>query len=365
MGNNTLEPQRISDLVQAMNGNPSTHNWDVVVSYSIKQINESLVEKYNAKKIVTEIKFDIPVVLKNESYIIRYDINFDPPVLSFIAGESKAKLVMKIGKGSNYLVIKDNTITQTKPIPENQYSLKMTVPLAVLHGTTGKIIESGNIVNFVDHKEEEAHVILHFKNAESISIDPTSDPEYPEHKELFDILDNYFLPYFSLHFAKNMTELDYALAGLNNYKLPSNQLNLAPKSFVFSTMASSDGQYDVLSLYIQTNLSNSQGSSIILSFKPGDTAILPIPQGKTASVIISRDLIANFLIKPQLESKGYKVSFVEINKGLWMKLKTNTCIIADSKEGKVIFERYKYEGLNIKIDNNNPLNIQIVDSTKK
>ncbi|RIE03626.1 hypothetical protein [Cohnella faecalis] len=138
----TTNYPELSDLVNLMEGRPSTNGWDVVCSYSVHQLNAFLKSQYEAGKLARE------VVLTTEredpitemKYTVRYDIQFASPVLSFIAGRSGfATLTMPINEGSFARIIMADVEKRTIPIPGGRYSVQAIVPLAARsRGTPAK-----------------------------------------------------------------------------------------------------------------------------------------------------------------------------------------------------------------------------------
>lgn len=354
----------LKTLISSMNGLPSTNNWDIVTSYSEKQLNTFLKNQYNAGKLAKKVELSTTRVspLLGTQFSIDYSIYFESPKLSFIEGRSGfARLEMPIGKQSQYTITPkgDEHPTRKKEIPADTYSLKAIVPLAAIHGSTGQISELGDVVTFSSGNPEASHVIIHFNNQKgtSFSIDPA--PKLGDK----DILEIYFLPVIKEYFQTHIHAIDYALAGVNNEIPAKGDTVFTPKSFVFAAMGSSGSSGPgVLSLYIQTEQSGNPPGNPVPSFQPGGTAISPVPEKYTASIILSNVLIKNSFLKPQIEASGFSVNFVDTTKeAIKASLTKNTSVIVGESNGEIIDSSYYYDGLNLSMESN-PVTLEINNS---
>ncbi|MBF0423136.1 MAG: hypothetical protein HQL73_09095 [Magnetococcales bacterium] len=347
----------LPDLVKSMNGVPTTNQWDIVCSYTVAQLNAFLTAQYQAGKLAKEIKLSTKRQdpLTGAIFTISYDIQFASPKLTFMTGRSGfGYLTMPINNGSSYSVTPDGAIkpTKTAPIPGGIYSVQATVPLAAIQGDTGSVIEQGQVVYFSDGKPEDNHVIIHFKNAKGTLYKILPEPD-PKDK---DVLVTYFLPVLDQYFQDDVSEVDYALASVNNTPAPVGQTALTPKSFAFASTG--EGDAGVLSLYIQTKESGNPPGNPAPSFQPGDTATFPIPQGYTASLIFANDLITKTFITPQLTQNGFTTSYDSTNDGISAQLKKDGSVVAKSEHNNYIFSGSSYDGLNISL-NDHPVNLII------
>ncbi|WPC43927.1 hypothetical protein [Clostridium sp. JS66] len=303
----------MSDLntyLQDMSGGSAANKWDIVCSYSTKELNKILEDKYSSEKptIYKDITFDIERAdpFTGEKFKIKYELTLGAPSFSFIAGiNGKCKLVMAI-KGK-YTIITESGKAIEKVIPSNKYSLNGILPIVAVCGTANsssnnepKIVEEGNIINFSE-QIQKASVTLQFKHNEetSWSISPSPGPDDK------DIMETYFLPAIAQYFKDSSTEIDYTLASISSksVNIPGDQIVIEPLSFVFATYA--EGDKGALSLYIQTKNSGNSAGNKVPSFQPDGKAILPFSDGYTASLILSSDFFQKVCFKASLERAGW------------------------------------------------------------
>lgn len=337
---------QLAELTSAMEGVPSTNGWDVACSYNASQLNTFLAAQYDAGKLAHEVQLSVERQdpLSGASYTIGYDIRFDTPKLSFIAGRSGfAQLVMPIDDGSSYSVTPQGATHPTKStsIPGGTYSVTAIVPLGAVNGTTGEVSEQGSIITFSDDVAHQNSVILHFKTAGGTvyGITPTPGPAD------VDALVTYFLPVLQQYFQTQVDEVDYVLATVTNDQPPAGETVLTPASFAFASMG--DGDLGVLSLYIQTKESGNPPGNAFPSFQPGDTAMFPIDDAHTASIILSNSLIEKGFLTPQFTASGFGATFDTPSDGIQAKLTSPGSVVAAGKSDNWIFGNDRYDGLNI------------------
>jgi len=274
-------------------------------------------------------------------------------------------LTMAIGAGSQYTVTpKSGGQPTTTPFP-TKYSIQCTVPLAAVSGSTGAVQPASGIVTFSDGTEDEQHIVLDFKNA--------SDNDWqiiPKPEPSGDDIQSIFLPHLANYFRESVAGVDYALATVNN-KGGGTGLVLKPKQFAFATSGSLDT--GTLSIYILTDVSGHDAGDASPVFSPGGaTDLVPVPAGFTSSVILSYDLITSVYFKSQLETPAtpdavkYTVSVVASSEGVDLRLATNQSVIGDGSDGSYYDgSNYSYDGLDVPIDDKNPMVLTISNATYK
>ncbi len=360
-----LSNPTMATLLSNMSEKPSTNKWDVVCSYTVSQLNVFLKNRYDAKKLAKHVVADAELEIDAGITVnYRFDIHLAAPKLSFLAGRSGfCELVMPINEGSSVTAsVKDGKPGDPQPIPGGKYFLEIVVPLASMNGDTGAIQDDDGIVTFHDGKAEQHHVIMHFKNdnATSFTINKKGEGGIEELKEsaMTIALKNYF--------RTKVKEIDYALLGVNNEVPGAGVLLLTPKSFVFATQGGGDN--GVLSLYIQTRESGNEPGSRHPHFQPGVEAISPVPQGSTASIVLSYSLITQSLIRKRWEAiagAGSKVEFYADQAephGISARLSGNVYLIAKAgASGKISYpgsSRKVFNGLSMNL-NDDPLTLKI------
>lgn len=357
------EYSSMKDLVETMNGNDSTNGWDAVCSYTVKQLNAFLKKSYEEKKLVTNLSFEVEKVdeLFDIKYSVKYEIKLASPTLRFIAGESgKAILTMPMESGTSQVVSEQTGPKDPVEIPQNKYSIECVIPLASITGrneTDATLVPHGEAVEFIEGDSEQAHIILNFSNSNSATykIMPKPDPEDST-------FDANFRNAVADYFIYNVSEIDYALAAVNNDLPPdSENITLTPKSFVFDSSGKEES--GVLSLYIQILEGKSEPGKLNPSFQPGDTSILPIPQGFTASLILSYGLMTKVYIRKQLEKEGFAVTFQAAprGRGIFARVSKDVNVVADGGgQGGFVIDAYYFKGLDFNL-NDYPMDLIMID----
>lgn len=342
----TTYPQ-LQDLVASMKGVPSTNGWDVVCSYTIDNLNTFLEAQYQNNVLAKELKLSTTRAdpLTGASYTIDYDVQLGTPTLSFVGGRSGvANLAMPIEDGSSYTVTpQGGQPLPSHTIPGGTYTITAVVPLAAVNGDTGTVSDLGTIITFSDTAVHTNSVIIHFRNEKGATFTITPLPSTDT-----DALVTYFLPVLQQYFQTQVSELDYALANVSNQPAPPGETVLTPASFAFATAGEADT--GVLSLYIQTRESGNPSGNPSPSFQPGDSAVLPIPAGFTASLILSNALVLNTFLKPQLTACGFDVSVQPASEGISLLLSSSQSVVAEEESGFFVFSGYRYGGLDIPLN---------------
>ncbi|CAN9253401.1 unnamed protein product [Alternaria alternata] len=314
-------------LLSAMSGVNSTSNWDVLVSYSVTQLNALLPSLWKKDgKTFTNVTMNFDY----ETLGLRMAGNFDigAPTLQFITGESsQSQLTMSL-QGSirkDTLVTDDDTgavtVTEGGPkdttsIPPGLYQIIALVPLASMDGNaldsnSGKAYPSSQRVVFGDLNTKSCKIIFHFKS-ENSKYTVQKIPGVGDHKKVDQLMSdfstaiqNYFLR------SDKINSLDYALASVQQTVNHVDEGRvLHPESFIFRTQGSAPG---VLCVYIKTNGSGNDTGFADPHFQPGNQSVLPIPQGHTASIIIRHELFNEKYLFPQLQSQTSSGGLVKEN----------------------------------------------------
>ncbi len=335
--------QTLSQLVTLMNGATTTNGWDVVCTYSADALNSFLAASYDAGALATSVSVtvqEIDPILKIP-YDVTYNINFESPLLSFSPQKNVAFLAMPIGAGSSYTISVPNTPAQptTTAFPTG-YSVVAQVPIAAIEGTTGEV-QSG-VLTFSDGDPSQYSIILEFNNdGATFTLDPAPTGLPMQTEEFMLAIQGYF--------QTEVSQIDYALAAVNNQTPPGGGEVFTPKSFVFASYTGGPDDDGVLSLYIQTEQSGNPPGSSTPAFVPSNTPTSPVPEGYTASVIFSNALMINAFLKPQLSACGFTTTFSTPASGMQAKLAKNVSVIADGDSGNYFWGGYSYDGLNLSL----------------
>ncbi|KAJ5463801.1 hypothetical protein N7475_008745 [Penicillium sp. IBT 31633x] len=329
----TTASQQQKDAVATMIGkmmkptNPPTNNsftlgWDVVASYSDKQINKLLSTRHQKKGSGMLSSLGLKVEdwdpIGEETFTTTYDLRFGAPLLQFdshATGEPMCSIQMEIISGTKQIRDKD-----PKPIPAGWKLQLHNIPLATARGkvSEGGQIEGGveNIVpgdkpvHFQGANEDYCHVVLGFHlNKDKLKVEAISpDPLNPKDKSLGFMKTSFqegFLDFFTGNNGK--TALSYSIASVNNVESPG-YIDLKPVKFQFATF--SKGDLGIISIFIHVNGGFADGTTEGLQslwqaqWLQNNTQ--PIPEHFTASLILSSEMIHRVLLQPGFRKSNWE-----------------------------------------------------------
>jgi hypothetical protein len=122
--------QTLDALVAQMKGNSSTNLWDVVVSYSVDNLNRILQTLWAGNKSFADVVIVTQGQDRKGKYPIAFNLKFGSPTLQFAAGAA-GQALLKMSLGGTYTIDTD----PPKAVPPNQYILQAIVPLASVSGS--------------------------------------------------------------------------------------------------------------------------------------------------------------------------------------------------------------------------------------
>jgi hypothetical protein len=296
-------------LFSTMQGASATNEWDIVCSYNEEKFNALLKTNFQAGKLVTNISFSVPHTsfFDNTTYIIDFNLSLGSPALEFLEN-NMVILTMPLEKASFTTRKKGASKGNTNTIPANSFNLTATVPLAAMNGDTREI-KQGVIEFTLGSTNEVQHIFLHFNAKPDGNVQATTyriapaDPSAPQTNGDLQQLEQFALPQIKEYFENNAKAFEYALTAVSNKPATQGEIILKPKAFVFTTQTFKDA--GVLSIYIQTENSGNPVGNPTPRFEPGGQEIIPIPQGETASLIFSADLIGKSFLIPQFKDKHF------------------------------------------------------------
>lgn len=192
------------------------------------------------------------------------------------------------------------------PLEGKSYLLQARVPLAAVAGN--QIHPAGTVVTFdASQGKTEGQVVLNFDITAGTGADFTlllasgaTDNEVPT------ILKNAptLLEDFKVYFSKALSAIQLRLAGVSVGQETQDQIPVKPRSFVF--WATKLGDFSVLSIYLNIDGSNTPNPEGRPSFQYNDgTTGLPIPQGYTGSLILSRDYLTHHYFLQAFQKCGF------------------------------------------------------------
>jgi hypothetical protein len=279
----------IGDLVTAMQAGPATDGWDVVCSYTIDALNAVLAKAHADSSHAAEL--DLPRIdsedpLSGEKFSVDFKIKLAPPELLFLEGvDGSCDLRMVLESVDYSLYDKDGHPTRIGSFDQG-YAIHAEVPLVSITGDAsapGSVAQAGQIITWTEGGPTTSHVTLQFLTGPGQGViwsleNPPSSKDRIFTPLLMQVLKDYF--------ADNVKALDYAMAGVSAAPVSGSGTLLTPESFVFGCSGG------VLNLFVQTKESgNPPGTTNPLTFAPGGTAVVPVPQGATASITFSRSLV--------------------------------------------------------------------------
>lgn len=304
------------ELLNSMKKKPSTNNWDIVCCYNEDIINDLLKEKYAQGKLVTSVNI-------SGSYedafmgtiLVEVKLSLHEPELQFVFNtQNMSQLSMPINGGTCKLTPKDFPDKAKEfPITPNVLKLIAMVPLASTSGDT-KIHDGTYPIIFDAGSTCKQQVFLHFSNETGTTFDiiPMQGKEEDARKEIIyqENIQPEIIRLIATYFKKNVSEIEYAMGGISN-ETQVGVKTILPKSFIFAVSKPSENSFSCLNLYIQTTDSGKPPGDRSPSFQPSGSAISPIPDGYTASLILSNDYTKTLLTSLMADKNGVFDSTVD------------------------------------------------------
>ncbi|KAK6333040.1 hypothetical protein TWF718_010864 [Orbilia javanica] len=367
------------DLVGEMEGKNTLNGWDILVSYSLDQLNLLLGQRAQQDISLNGIDpFDVTLAVNpfDTSEQITYTVNLQMSALEmqFTAGtDAGVQLTLQLtGTATNTSTNEEITL------PAGQ-SVQITTSLVHVAGsssgssssasTPGSVNSPANCVIIVE--EGTTHSICIDLTNPSVQIipPPPSDGQantlalaYTEalNSIITSVITNYF----------QTSGIQLQLAGINS-SAESTGFILQPTAFCFSTVAtpsndaqdpasgSSASQDAALLIWISVagGANNGQRPSgqTPVTFQPADDVRSPMPTGSSASVIFSHDIMIKSFIEPSLSSIGFSDITVQDSEGdegitLSLKCPPMTTNLDDGTTQNVLYIPTGGEGITQGID---------------
>ncbi|HLM66195.1 MAG TPA: hypothetical protein VK358_01650 [Longimicrobium sp.] len=352
----------LAELLALMNNNPSTNKWDVVCSYTLDSINAYLQAEQQASPLPSTLTLKTSLSFFGQTYPLTYDLVLGTPLLSFSAAQSGvATLTIPIEPSSTWSA-------PTAPVTSGQVptglSVQITTPLGAVTGAEMQTpLPSQTQITFEGTGSQSYQIVLDFATGlngttAKISIVPPPPPDAQ------DVWDTTLLPALTTYLSE-LRNVYYVLGAVSDTPPPAGTLALTPKSFAFDTWASADGMSGVLSIFIQTHESNNPPGAAGAPFEPGNgNVVSPVPSGYTASLILSNQLIKQFITNqltrgsdPQWDSVTFEQP---ANRGLMATLSSPQPIFSNASNNDGWWGSYNYDGVETTFDKN-PVQLTIAD----
>lgn len=339
------------DLLLAMTGHASTNKWDIVCCYHEDIINNIFKEKYKQGKLVTDVKlkgsYQDPFM---GEIMLEADLVLHEPELQFVAGTRNiSQLTMPILSGSCTLTPKsDPSKAKSYTIDPNVLQVVGNIPLAAASGDTEEVHDGTCPIVFKDGTITTQQVFLHFKNVSetTFNIVPVPSKEEDAHKQVIyqENIRPEIIALITTFFKEEVSEIDYSMGGISNAS-KKGATTILPKSFIFSVSKPDNNSAGCLNLYIQSVDSGNPPGDVNPSFQPAGNTISPVPDGYTASLILSGDFMGK-LLASLLSDK--KAKFCSNTDGLLMQINIAKSI---SYPGYHHDANHWFKGINIDISN--------------
>ncbi|KAE8131252.1 hypothetical protein BDV38DRAFT_276117 [Aspergillus pseudotamarii] len=300
-----------SALRDAMKGLQTTEGYDVLVSYSEEKINQFLRARSEELKSVLEIgPLRTSVKFFGRKYDVDIYMSLDHPLLQF--ADDRGNIVLKYNiQKAHYEDIKTKDTTTFPAGMVLSFDTKFANATGTVESSqskdgfagSGKTASANELVIInPNEKNVSQGVCITFEKA-SVDLIGTTDAS----KEA--VQDNLFvLGALKKYFQAN-AELKYYVAGVSNeYKPESGSHSLQPRSFSFSTLkGNTPKDKSALCMWISvkegTNRDQSSNKDFTSIFHA--TGLIPIPSGRSCSIIMHNDLVAKQFFMSGL-STGFK-----------------------------------------------------------
>ncbi|PGH18962.1 hypothetical protein AJ80_04289 [Polytolypa hystricis UAMH7299] len=282
----------LDELVSGMKNAPKTEKWDVVVSYSVAELNAVLQKLWTANRTTCKLdKFSAKREGPGHSvYYTDFNITLGAPTLTFTLTQ-EACLKMKI---TGTCQDRDDNKTYTEEAIPSGYYFHVTLPLAGVKAdgnVTEKPVSQGNVIIFDQSKATETiRVVFSFDRVENASSYEVTRESSETGEDLFQNAK----ASLAAALQKKFPTLKYALAEVAQTPVDGATF-LTPEHVYFTIYPTKDKNQGCLSLYIKTKDSGYQDGFSTTAFRFDTDDAIPIPEGHTASIIIRRELIQKFL----------------------------------------------------------------------
>lgn len=294
-------------LVEKMKGSNTTEGYDVLVSYSEEKINQLLRSRSEELKSILEIG---PLRSSFKVFKTTYDVDIymslDHPLLQFEDDRGNIVLKYNIKKG-HCVDVKTEEIEVVPPGVVLSFDTIFTNATGTVESIQSKDGFAGSaktasanepvIIN-PDEKNVSQGVCITFEKASPEFIGTTDESKdfAKNNVVLLGALRNYF---------QQHAELKYYVAGVSNQHHPQlGSHSLQPRSFCFSTLkGETKDDKSALCMWISVKEGTNKSQSSKTDFKKGvfyDKGSIPIPRGRTCSLIVGKDLLVQqfLMVKP-------------------------------------------------------------------
>lgn len=316
-------------LVDRMSKNDTTHGWDILVSYDLDKINNLLQKNPLAVEKISQFKGDCTTEdddgeLATHTY--QFELNIDQPTLKF-AGQSGHVTLRGPVKGSYQKV---SPHAGHKIDFKDGFSIEYNVELKNVKGSYReengqtkfspdtssdkyRSVPTNYVVPFADDNNSARGICLGFSGAK-VTL------KKEEGAKISALVEQAFND--GIGKALEHLPSEHFITGLTKYSIDLSMIVFQPVSFCF-TVQRDDIPNNIpgaLLMWIAVKGGHNNGQrdsgTTELVFNPDSDGASPIPEGSSASIIFSHDIMANHFFKPALEStNSFKDVVVKSEKG--------------------------------------------------
>ncbi|EIT73596.1 hypothetical protein AO1008_04773 [Aspergillus oryzae 100-8] len=354
-------------LSKQMMGKWTTEGFDILVSYSEEKVNQLLRARSEQLKSILKmgpLETSYVDPLTDETIHLNVFMDLEHPLLQFEDEHGNITLTFDIQKG-HYVIIAKNI---TKDLPSGM-AISFKTTLNNVKGTvessqsedepTGKGVKTASANELVifnpGEKDISQHVCITFEKASADFIGTTEESKKRVAGMAF--LLGAVKEYFQQH-----AELKYFVAGVSNkYNPESGSDSLQPRSFRFNTLkGKTKNDESALCMWISVKEGTNRPESYTQAFEGTFYAngLIPIPRGRTCSLIMHNDLLIKQFIMPNL-SKGFK-SFKDKTSGKGG-LNLSATMIADDIDIKEMKKKESWGPGGIKTTTVDPMKFSLSD----
>ncbi|KAE8153212.1 hypothetical protein BDV25DRAFT_127410 [Aspergillus avenaceus] len=280
-----------SDLHTAMKDQTTTSDWDVLVSYRTDALNDFLSNAWKDRIETKEIEFTVTQTRGRITYYTDFVVDIGGPILQFSNNQGAwATLSLDVSGTQTFREDPDNPIV----IPAGYYQLMCTLPLTSVdgEGEDQRPADGSNIYLF-DKDDASYYVTFDFHNEDANwavkEVKHLNDSTLDLITEALDDIANHFKEIDSKFL------LSICLAEVANSQHADVSGLLTPESFSLAC------QDDVLCVFIHTKEGREGKKDPRFNLRSGYD-YSPIPDGYNASVIISRDIVIDKYLLPEIRN---------------------------------------------------------------
>ncbi len=281
------------ELLRAMAGVDTTHEWDLICSYRLEKVNEIMAHQYKESSQSKNVKFSLehkppfgPPVQES------YEVSMGAPLLDFHT-DSHGECLVTIPLTKLKYADKEIELSQQTNV------IKMSTLLHAVKGSDYTITEtSETVINFRE-ENDEYHVAVKFKD-----LSPTVEVEFP--KDIpgeIEKIKTGIISTVTEHF-NHISEIDYSLATVNNSKLsdiPASS-DIKPKSFIFRAQTKENASVLMIAISV-----NDEHGKTNFTFEGNNKSqeILPVPGACERTLIIRQKTVIDYFKRLYLDKKPY------------------------------------------------------------